>query len=56
MDESDAYLRLALIPGLGPITAQKLLDRAGSPAAVFRLGMGDLQSVDGVGGERARRI
>ncbi len=56
MDDDDAYLRLALIPGLGPITAHKLLERAGSAAAVFTMGMAELQSVDGVGGERARRI
>jgi DNA processing protein len=57
MDVAEAYLRLALIPGLGPITAQRLLDAAeGDPARVFSWSMSRLQSIDGVGGERARRI
>ncbi len=56
MTPADAYLRLAMVPGLGPITAQHLLTATGSPQAVFSLTMSQLQSVRGVGGERARRI
>src|SRR5437870_4483406 len=56
MSEADALLRLALIPGLGSITIQRLLDQAAHPAEIFSWSMDRLQSVDGVGGERARRI
>ncbi len=56
MTPSDALLRLALIPGLGPITAQRLLDASPNPAEIFGWSMARLQSIDGIGGERARRI
>ena len=56
MSPADAYLRLALVPGLGPITAHRLLDAVDEPGAVFALPMRELQAVDGIGGERARRI
>jgi DNA processing protein len=56
VNESDALLRLALIPGMGSITIRKLIDSAGSAAAVFDLGMARLMATDGVGGDRARRI
>ena len=56
MNESDALLRLALIPGLGPISAQKLMEQVEHPAEVFSWSMARLQAVDGIGGERARRI
>jgi len=56
MELADAHLRLALVPGLGPITAHKLLTAVEDPREIFRLPMRQLQSIDGVGGERARRI
>lgn len=56
MTPSDALLRLALIPGLGPVTAQHLLDEVQDPAELFGWNMARLQNVDGVGPERARRI
>ncbi len=56
MNEADALLRLALIPGLGPISAQRLLEQVQHPAEIFSLSMAQLQAVDGIGGERARRI
>lgn len=56
MTPPDALLRLALVPGLGPITAQKLIDACDDPAALFRWPMQRLVEVDGVGPERARRI
>ncbi len=60
MTPSDALLRLALIPGLGPITAQKLIDASADEvegvAALFRWPMQRLIAIDGVGAERARRI
>lgn len=56
MHAADAYLRLALIPGLGSITAHRLVQAVDGPQAVFELSMRELQSIDGVGGERARRL
>jgi len=60
MTPSDALLRLALIPGLGPITAQKLIDasvdEADGVVGLFRWPMQRLLAIDGVGPERARRI
>lgn len=56
MTPADALLRLALVPGLGPITAAKLLEQVAEPAELFRWSMTRLQSIDGIGPERARRI
>jgi DNA processing protein len=56
VDEADALLHLALIPGLGPLHANRLVTAAGSASAVPGLGMERLVVADGVGGERARRI
>jgi DNA processing protein len=56
MTPGDARLRLALIPGLGPITAAKLLAQAQTPQEIFAWSMDRLLSIDGVGPERARRI
>jgi len=56
MDRRDALLRLALVPSLGPITAQRLLEVFEDPAELFTASMHQLQRIDGVGGERARRI
>ena len=56
MSPADALLRLALIPGLGPITAAKLLAVVAEPAELFTWPMHRLIEIDGVGPERARRI
>ena len=57
MTPADAWLRLALLPGLGPITIAKLLEAAaGDPCAPFGWSMDRLMAIDGIGGERARRI
>lgn len=56
MTPSDAYLRLALVSGLGPIIAHRLLAAVEHPAEVFRIPLSELRRVDGIGGERARRI
>ena len=53
---ADAYLRLALVPGLGPITAQYLLDNVDKPQDIFQLNMRQLQAVDGIGPQRAKAI
>lgn len=56
MTPADALLRLALVPGLGPLTAQRLLATVDEPAEIFGLGMQQLMRLDGIGPERARRI
>ena len=56
MDQADALLHLAVIPGLGPLAANRLISHAGSALAVRALGMQALMAFDGVGGEVARRI
>ena len=56
MDEADALLRLALVPGLGPVTIERLLAVVQHPAEIFSLSMDRLQSIDGVGAERARKL
>lgn len=56
---AEALLRLALIPGLGPISAQALLAVpavAADPLALFRLSMRELLAIEGIGPERAGRI
>ncbi len=42
-------LRMHLIPGIGPRTSQALLDYFGSPQAVLRASLAQLQEVAGVG-------
>ena len=53
---ADAYLRLALVTGLGPILIHRLPELVDTPEAIFSIPLDQLQRVQGVGGERARRI
>lgn len=57
MTPADAWLRLALVPGVGPTLAARLEEAAaGDLAKVFSWGMGRLTGIDGIGAEKARRI
>ncbi len=57
MTPADAWLRMALIPGLGPLTVAKLIEAAeGDVTAPFTWSMSRLGQVDGIGAQRARRI
>lgn len=56
MTPQDALLRLALVPGVGPLTAARLAEAAGDLREIFAWRMDRLQGVEGVGPERARRI
>jgi len=49
-------LRLALIPGVGPLTRRALLERFGSPAAVLRAAPSELREVQRVGTKLCRKI
>lgn len=51
-----AALRLALVPGVGPLTRKKLLERFGSPEAVLSAAPSDLRSVERVGPKVCRGI
>ena len=57
MTPSDAWLRLALVSGIGPHLAARLEEASGGDlASVFSWNMSRLTSVDGIASERARRI
>jgi DNA processing protein len=55
-DSLEATLRLALIPGVGPMTRKALLAHFGSSAAVLAAAPGELRRVDGVGHKLTRAI
>jgi len=55
-DELRHSLLLALISGVGPLTRQRLLEQFGSPAGVLHASQGELQRVQGVGPQLAKRI
>ena len=58
-DASDslvASLRLSLVPGVGPLTRQALLERFGSAEAVLRAAPSRLREVPGVGTTLAHKI
>lgn len=56
LSERAAALRLALIPGVGPLTRRRLLERFGDPESVLKAAPCDLQSVSGVGPKLCRAI
>lgn len=57
MSSADAWLRLALVPGVGPVLAARLLEAAdGELERIFGWGMGRLSAIEGIGAEKARRI
>src|SRR6476620_10917770 len=51
-----AFLQLSMIPGVGPLTRRRLLERFGNPHAVLNAAPSDLQSVAGVGPKLCRSI
>ncbi|MFI4898751.1 MAG: DNA-processing protein DprA [Phycisphaerales bacterium JB059] len=55
-DEIRNTLRLTLVPGLGPVRLQRLLDRFGSPEVVLGASSAQLQRVKGVGERIARAV
>lgn len=50
------WLQLALARGLGPVTLRRLLDAAGDPQSACGASIALLQSIEGVGPNRARQI
>jgi DNA processing protein len=55
-DSLEATLRLALVPGVGPITRKALLEQFGSSEAVLAAAPSDLRRVPGVGPQLTRAI
>jgi DNA processing protein len=57
-EESDLIdlLRLSLIPGVGPKTRKRLLERFGSPAAVLAAAPSELRAIEGVGPKLVQKI
>ncbi len=55
-DELADVLRLALVPGVGPLTRRALLERFGSSGAVLRARPSQLREVPGVGPTLTARI
>jgi len=49
-------LCLALVPGIGPLARQRLLERFGSAAAVLAASADQLQAISGIGPKLARRL
>lgn len=49
MTDREAYVALNMTEGLGPIKVRALIDRLGSPQAVFEAGDAALRSVKGIG-------
>lgn len=56
MDERYWWLGLNCVPGVGSITARRLLEAFGTPMRIFRASVGELKGVDGVGDELAQRL
>jgi DNA processing protein len=55
-DLAEAYLKLSLVSGMGPVSAERLLEGVQYPQDIFNLSMSQLCMVDGIGPERARKI
>jgi DNA processing protein len=51
-----AALRLAMVPGVGPRTRTKLLERFGSPEAVLKAAPSDLRTVSRIGAKVCQAI
>lgn len=56
VDDLETTLRLVLVPGVGPRTRRKLLDRFGSTAAVLAAAPSQLREVPGIGPKLMRAI
>jgi DNA processing protein len=56
MSDLQYWLALHSIPDVGPVVARRLVSAFGSPEQIFRVRLGELKKVEGVGENRARRI
>ena len=56
MQDREAYIALNMIEGLGPVSVRRLVDRLGSPAAVFEADRERLMEARGIGEKLALKI
>ena len=56
MEEIESWLCFNAIPGLGPVKGKALLDRFGSPQAVFQASAQELASISGIGTDLIENI
>ena len=56
MEKTAAYIKLSMLPEVGAATARRLLDKFGSPEAVFEADKSALMSVDKIGEKTADTI
>ena len=56
MNPREAYIALNMIEDLGPITVRGLVERLGSPQAIFDASDAELRRAEGIGAERAAHI
>ena len=55
-DDLSDLVRLSMVSGIGPRLRQLLLERFGSPAAIFSASQSDLRSVPGIGSKLASAV
>ncbi len=56
MDNTDAYLALNLLSGIGPIRVRRMLSHFSSPLSIISASKSELTRVDGIGNEMAEQI
>ena len=56
MDNKRAFICLNLVPGIGPIKVNRLIDIFGSAASIFQRSIKELSGVEGIGPKLAREI
>ncbi len=56
INDSEAYVALNLLPGMGPVRARRLVEAFGSPSQVLQTPSSRLKQVEGIGNELAETI
>lgn len=56
MTETEAFVALNMVPGIGPVRLSRLLRRFGDPASILAAKSADLRGVEGVGPEVASAL
>ncbi|MEZ0275190.1 MAG: DNA-processing protein DprA, partial [Roseimicrobium sp.] len=56
MTRTEAYLALNLLPKIGPVRVQRLLEFFGSPEQVLSVGVKEILQVDGFGEDLANAV
>lgn len=56
MTETEAFLALNLLPGIGPVRVKRLLEAFGSAPAILQANAQRLRQVEGIGAEMAQKI